>query len=81
VRLTEAAKNEAKELVIMKPTDAGSLPFRMNDGRFMNTATIIEDLDAEISRLQQVRALLTDEDVRKGPGGPKLVMQYPTPSQ
>jgi hypothetical protein len=43
----------------------------MNDGGFMNTATIIEHLDAEISRLQQVRALLTDEDVRKGPGRPK----------
>jgi hypothetical protein len=42
----------------------------MNDGGFMNTATIIEHLDAEISRLQQVRALLTDEDVRKGPGRP-----------
>ncbi len=36
----------------------------------MNTPTIIEHLDAEISRLQQVRALLTDEDVRKGPGRP-----------
>ena len=37
----------------------------------MDTATIIEHLDAEISRLQQVRALLTDGDVRKGPGRPK----------
>jgi hypothetical protein len=43
----------------------------MNDGGFMNTATIIEHLAAEISRLQQVRALLTDEDVRKGPGQAK----------
>lgn len=37
----------------------------------MDTATIIEHLDAEISRLQQVRALLADVDVRKGPGRPK----------
>jgi hypothetical protein len=54
----------------MKPTGYRSLSFRMNDGGFMNTTTIIEHLDAEISRLQQVRALLTDEDVRKGPGPP-----------
>ena len=70
VRLTQVAKNGPAELVIMKPTDRRSLSFRMNDGGFMNTATIIEHLDAEISRLQQVRALLTDEDVRKGPGRP-----------
>jgi len=37
----------------------------------MDTATIVEHLDAEISRLQQVRALLTDGDLRKGPGRPK----------
>jgi hypothetical protein len=61
---------EATKLVIMKPTAHRSLSFRMNDGGFMNTATIIEHVDAEISRLQQVRALLTDEDVRKGPGRP-----------
>jgi hypothetical protein len=66
VRLTQAAKNGATELVIMKPTGHRSLSFRMNDGGFMNTATIVEHLDAEISRLQQVRALLTDE----APGRP-----------
>jgi hypothetical protein len=70
VRLTQASKIGAMELVIMKPTDARSVSFRMNDGGFMNTATIIEHLDAEITRLEQVRALLTDEDVRKGPGRP-----------
>src|ERR1700730_2465017 len=43
----------------------------MNVGGLMDTATIVEHLDAEISRLQQVRALLTDGDVRKGPGRPK----------
>jgi hypothetical protein len=43
----------------------------MNTGGFMDTAAIIEHLDAEISRLQQVRALLTGTDVRKSPGRPK----------
>lgn len=37
----------------------------------MDTATIIEHLDAEISRLQQVKTLLVGTDVRKGPGRPK----------
>ena len=37
----------------------------------MNTATIIEHLDAEISRLQQAKAVLAGTDVRKGPGRPK----------
>ena len=37
----------------------------------MDTATIIEHLDAEISRLQQAKAVLTSTDVRKGPGRPK----------
>jgi hypothetical protein len=49
----------------------GPLSFTMNVGGLMDIATIIEHLDAEISRLQQARALLTDEDVRKGPGRPK----------
>jgi hypothetical protein len=70
---------ELTELVIMKPTCHRSLSFRMNDGGFMNTATIIEHLDAEISRLQQVRALLTDEDVRKGPGRPTASDAISTP--
>jgi hypothetical protein len=42
----------------------------MKVGGLMDTV-IIEHLDAEISRLQQVRALLTDGVVRKGPGRPK----------
>ena len=37
----------------------------------MDTATIIEHLDAEISRLQQAKAVLAGTDVRKGPGRPK----------
>jgi hypothetical protein len=47
----------------------------------MDTATIVEHLDAEIFRLQQVRALLTDGDLRKAPVGLKLVTQFPSPSQ
>jgi hypothetical protein len=47
------------------------LSFTINIGGFMDTATIIEHLDAEISRLQQARALLAGTDVRKGPGRPK----------
>jgi hypothetical protein len=47
------------------------LSFTMYVGGLMDIGTIIEHLGAEISRLQQVRALLTDGDVRKGPGRPK----------
>jgi hypothetical protein len=43
----------------------------MNIGGFMDTATIIEHLDAEISRLQQAKAVLTGTEIRKGPGRPK----------
>lgn len=32
---------------------------------------LIEEIDAEISRLQQARALLSGESVRRGPGRPK----------
>jgi hypothetical protein len=67
-RTINAGSAYVTELVIMKPTGHRTLSFRMNAGEFMNTPTIIEHLDAEISRLQRVRALLTDEDVRKGPG-------------
>jgi hypothetical protein len=45
--------------------------FTMDIGGIMDTATIIEHLDAEISRLQQAKAVLTSTDVRKGPGRPK----------
>jgi hypothetical protein len=37
----------------------------------MDTATIIEHLDAEISKLQQAKAVLAGTDGRKGPGRPK----------
>src|SRR5258708_35737039 len=37
----------------------------------MDTATIIGHLDAEISKLQQAKALLAGVEGRKGPGRPK----------
>jgi hypothetical protein len=45
----------------------------MDIGGIMDTATIIEHLDAEISRLQQAKAVLTSTDGRKGPGRPKAI--------
>jgi hypothetical protein len=49
----------------------GLLSFTMNVGGLMDIATIIEHLDAEISRLQQAKAVLSGTDVRKSPGRPK----------
>jgi hypothetical protein len=43
----------------------------MNIGGSMSTTTIIEHLDAELLLLQQVKALLADDGVRRGPGRPK----------
>jgi hypothetical protein len=37
----------------------------------MDTAAIVAHLDAEISKLQQAKALLAGTDGRKGPGRPK----------
>jgi len=37
----------------------------------MDTNRIIADIDTEISKLQQVRAILTSVGVKKGPGRPK----------
>jgi hypothetical protein len=37
----------------------------------MNVSTILEQIDEEISRLKQARALLTDEPVKKAVGRPK----------
>jgi hypothetical protein len=37
----------------------------------MDTNRIIADIDIEISKLQQVRAILTSVGVKKGPGRPK----------
>jgi hypothetical protein len=38
----------------------------------MNTAEIISQIDAEISRLQGARALLTETPLKRGPGRPKV---------
>jgi hypothetical protein len=35
--------------------------------------SILSELDAEIARLQQAKALLTGEPVKRGPGRPKAV--------
>jgi hypothetical protein len=47
----------------------------------MNTAEIIRQIDAEISRLQSARALLTEAPLKRGPGRPKTTEQpvAPTP--
>ena len=37
----------------------------------MDTNRIIADIDTEISKLQQARAILTSVGVKKGPGRPK----------
>jgi hypothetical protein len=37
----------------------------------MDTSRIIADIDTEISKLQQARAILTSVGVKKGPGRPK----------
>ena len=37
----------------------------------MDTNRIIVDIDTEISKLQQVRALLSSAAIKKGPGRPK----------
>jgi hypothetical protein len=39
----------------------------------MDTRRIIADIDTEISKLQQVRALLSNVAIKKGPGRPKSV--------
>ena len=38
----------------------------------MDTTIIIEQIDAEISRLQLAKVLLTGTDVERGPGRPKV---------
>jgi hypothetical protein len=40
-------------------------------GTQMNVGTILEQIDEEISRLNQARALLTDEPVKRSVGRPK----------
>jgi hypothetical protein len=38
----------------------------------MDTNRIIADIDTEISKLQQVRALLSSAAIKRGPGRPKF---------
>lgn len=37
----------------------------------MDSHRLVQEIDAEISRLQQVRALLAGEPAKRGPGRPK----------
>jgi hypothetical protein len=41
----------------------------------MNTDEIVQQIDAEILRLQQAKALLTETPLKRGPGRPKSVEQ------
>jgi hypothetical protein len=50
------------------------LLFKMSVGGFMNTAVIIDQIDKEISRLQQAKAVLTGATatpIKRAPGRPK----------
>jgi len=41
----------------------------------VNTAEIISQIDAEVSRLQSARALLAETPLKRGPGRPKASEQ------
>ena len=41
----------------------------------MQTSQILAELDAEIARLQQAKALLAGETVKRGPGRPKTTSE------
>lgn len=43
----------------------------------MELSSILAELDAEIARLQQAKALLTDTPVKRGPGRPPAVAAAP----
>lgn len=42
----------------------------------MDSNRVIQEIDAEISRLQQARALLSGESTRRGPGRPKVAAAH-----
>jgi hypothetical protein len=44
-------------------------------GGLMNTEEIVSQIDAEISRLQSAKALLTEVPLKRGPGRPKASEQ------
>jgi hypothetical protein len=59
-----------------------SFPFIMRIGENMNTEAIIEQIDAEISKLQQAKALLngaTSTPTKRAPGRPKVSSQIAEP--
>jgi hypothetical protein len=47
----------------------------------MHTADIIAELDAEISRLQQAKALLSGPTTKRAPGRPALAVASATPKK
>ena len=47
----------------------------------MDTNRIIADIDTEISKLQQARALLSNVAIKKGPGRPKSTKSKVTKPQ
>lgn len=47
----------------------------------MDTKRIIADIDTEISKLQQARAILTSVGVKKGPGRPKSTQPLTKPKK
>ena len=44
----------------------------------MDFDRLIQEIDSEISRLQQARALLIGEPVKRGPGRPKAAAGHKT---
>jgi hypothetical protein len=47
----------------------------------MGIKQIIEEVDAEIARLQQAKALLTGEAVKRSPSGPKAIAAAVAPAK
>ena len=46
----------------------------------MDFNRLVHEIDSEISRLQQARALLTGETAKRGPGRPKAAAHKPSTS-
>jgi hypothetical protein len=52
--------------------------YQGNIGGTMDFHRLIQEIDSEISRLQQARALLIGEPVKRGPGRPKATAGHKT---
>lgn len=53
--------------------ESGKIDFIISEsfGGIMDVSRLVQEIDAEISRLQQARALLSGDSARRGPGRPK----------